>query len=206
MISGTLFHRLGSGRKPAVLLVDGTPALAEELARDGNVVLSLTPRGLPAGQTRRLLGDWLTNTRALMIGRDLAGMRAGDIIRGVDLLASRSDVDANSIYAVARGVQGVWLLMAAAIDPRISRIWLDRTPYSLRTALDNPLSRDLHDAVIPGFALRWDLQDLVKATAPREIIWSDPTDWMQEVQPHLEGYLYRTHQEPDDRFVKQLMK
>ena len=97
MISGTLFHRLGSGRKPAVLLVDGTPALAEELARDGNVVLSLTPRGLPAGQTRRLLGDWLTNTRALMIGRDLAGMRAGDIIRGVDLLASRTDVDANSI-------------------------------------------------------------------------------------------------------------
>jgi cephalosporin-C deacetylase-like acetyl esterase len=206
MISGTLSYGRSSGRKPAVLLVDGPPALAEELARSGNVVLSLTPRGLPAGQTRRLLGDWLTNTRALMIGRDLAGMRAGDIIRGVDQLASRPDVDANSICAAARGVQGVWLLMAAAIDPRIGRIWLDRTPYSLRIALDNPLSRDLHDAVIPGFALRWDLPDLVKAMAPREVIWSDPTDWMQEVQPHLEGYLYRTHEEPDDRFVKQLMR
>src|SRR6266481_4996328 len=111
MISGTLFHRSGSGRKPAVLLVDGPPALAEELARNGNVVLSLTPRGLPAGQTRRLLGDWLTNTRALMIGRDLAGMRAGDIIRGIDQLAVRTDVDSTSIRAVARGVQGVWLLM-----------------------------------------------------------------------------------------------
>ena len=206
MISGTLFHGRSPGRKPAVLLVDGPPALAEELARNGNVILSLTPRGLPAGQTRRLLGDWLTNTRALMIGRDLAGMRAGDIIRGIDQLASRTDVDATSIYAAARGVQGVWLLMAAAIDPRIRRIWLDRTPYSLRTALDNPLSRDLHDAVVPGFALRWDLQDLVKAVAPREVIWSDPTDWMQEVQPHLEGYLYRTHEETDERFLKELLK
>jgi len=205
-IAATLFHRLGSGRKPAVLLVDGPPALAEELARNGNVVLSLEPRGLPAGQTRGLLGDWLANTRALMIGRDLAGMRAGDIIRGVDQLAARTDVDTNSIYAAAHGVQGVWLLMAAAIDPRIHRIWLDRTPYSLRTALDNPLSRDLHDAIVPGFALRWDLQDLVKAIAPPEVIWSDPTDWMQEVQPHLDGYLYRTHEEADGRFVKELVK
>ncbi|HXI40372.1 MAG TPA: hypothetical protein VNH83_10350, partial [Bryobacteraceae bacterium] len=182
------------------------PALADKLVHDGNVVLSLEPRGLPAGQTRRLLGDWLSNTRALMIGRDLAGMRAGDIIRGIDQLASRTDVDTNSIYAAARGVQGVWLLMAAAIEPRIRRIWIDHTPYSLRTALDNPLSHDLHDALVPGFALRWDLQDLVKAIAPREVIWSDPTDWMREVQPHLEGYLYRTHDEPDERFVKDLLK
>ncbi len=205
-ISGAFFHGRGSGRKPAVLLMDGPAARAEELARNGNVVLSLAPRGLPEGQTRRLLGDWLTNTRALMIGRDLAGMRAGDIIRGIDQLAARSDVDANSIRAAAQGVQGVWLLMAAAIDPRIHRIWLDRTPYSLRTALDNPLSRDLHDAIIPGLALRWDLQDLVKAIAPREVIWSDPTDWMQEVQPHLDGYLYRTHEETDERFVRELLK
>jgi cephalosporin-C deacetylase-like acetyl esterase len=206
MISGTLFRRLSPGRKPAVLLVDGPPALAAKLADDGNVVLSLTPRASPSAHQRDLIGDWLTNTRALMIGRHLAGMRAGDIIRGIDLLTSRSEVDTTSIHAAARGVQGVWLLMAAAIDPRISRIWLDGTPYSLRTALDNPLSRDLHDAVIPGFALRWDLSDLVAAISPRTVIWSDPTDWMQAVQPHLPGYLYRTHEESDDRFVKELMR
>ncbi len=206
MISGTLTAPRGPGRKPAVLLINGPEELAAQLVKDGNVVLSLTPRTSSPARTRNLLGDWLTNTRALMIGRDLAGMRAGDIVRGVDQLASRSDVDATSIRAAAHGVQGVWLLMAAAIDPRISRIWLDRTPHSLRTAFDNPLSRDLHDAVIPGFALHWDLQDLVKAITPREVIWSDPTDWMQEVAPHLDGYLYRTMEEPDDRFVKRLMR
>jgi len=29
---------------------------------------------------------------------------------------------------------------------------------------------------------------------------------MQQVQPHLEGYLYRTHEESDERFVKDLLK
>jgi hypothetical protein len=142
----------------------------------------------------------------LMIGRDLAGMRTGDIIRGVDLLAARPDVDGSAIRAVARGVPGVWLLMAAAIDPRIGGIWLDHTPYSLRAALDNPLTRDLHDAIIPEFALRWDFTDLVAAIAPRTVIWSDPTDWMQNVQPHAGAYVYRKFAQPDTSFLQELAK
>jgi hypothetical protein len=169
------------------------------------VVVSLVPRGFPPPREGALIGDWITNTRALMIGRSLAGMRTGDILRGVDLLAARSDVDAVRIRAAARGVEGAWLLMAAAIDSRLSRIWLDRTPYSLRAALDSPLHRDLHDAIIPGFALHWDFADAQKAIAPRQVVWSDPTDWMQTVQPHLSGYAYRAYQEPDERFVSALM-
>jgi cephalosporin-C deacetylase-like acetyl esterase len=194
------------GPKPAVLLVDGPQTLAQELQQAGNVVLSLTPRGLPAKHSRALIGDWIANTRALMVGRDLAGMRTGDIVRGVDFLASRPDVDQNSIRGIAHGVGGVWLLMAASVDPRLSRIWLDRTPSSLRSALDNPLSHDLHDAIIPGFALHWDLSDMVAAIAPREVIWSDPTDWMQIVQPRLDGYLYRNFEESDKRFLNRLLK
>ena len=205
-ITGTLFLPRSAGRKTAILTVDGAPSLAEELAKSGNVVLSLAPRGTPSTHGRGLLGDWVTNTRALMIGRNLAGMRAGDIIRGVDLLASRPDVDASAIRGMAHGVPGVWLLMAATIDPRLGRIWLDHTPYSLKTALDNPLSRDLHDAEIPGFALRWDFSDLVAAIAPRAVIWSDPSDWMQTVRPRLSGYLYRYFEEPDARFLKELTK
>jgi hypothetical protein len=96
--------------------------------------------------------------------------------------------------------------MAASIDARIGKIWLDRTPYSLRAALEVPIARDLHDAVIPGFALHWDLEDLVKAMAPRPVLWTDPTDWMRKVVPHLAGFLYRTFEEPDDRFLAELMK
>ncbi|HKW96525.1 MAG TPA: acetylxylan esterase [Bryobacteraceae bacterium] len=205
-ISAMLYTPRAAGRKPAVLLIDESSALAHRMAEAGDVVLSLSPRGVPAAGGRALIGDWLTNTRAMLIGRDLAGMRTGDIVRGVELLAARPDVNAEAIRGAARGVEGAWLLMAAAIDPRISRIWLDRTPYSLRAALDNPLSRDLHDAIVPDFALHWDFADLVRAVAPRTVIWSDPTDWMRAVVPHLSGYTYRNLDEPDDRFIDQLLQ
>ena len=74
------------------------------------------------------MGDWLTNTRADQIGRNLPAMRAHDILRGVDLLCARDDVDAGSIRAAAQGVRGIWLLLAAATDSRIRKVWLDKTP------------------------------------------------------------------------------
>ena len=66
------------------------------------------------GGDRPFVGNWLTNSRANRIGLNLPAMRAHDIVRGVDLLATRGDVDPTSICAVARGVKGIWLLLAAA--------------------------------------------------------------------------------------------
>ncbi len=205
-ITGTLLTPSRGLPKPvSVLLVAGLPDSAARLARDGYVVLNLMPRGVPAAipPVYRFSGDWLTNVRAWLIGRNLAGMRALDIIRGVDVLAGRGY---GEVRAAARGVPGVWLLLAAAVEPRITAIWVDKTPYSLRAALDQPLSRNLHDAVIPGFALHWDFEDLVRATASRRVIWSDPSDWMGAVAPHRAGALYRTFEEPDDRFFQMLLK
>jgi hypothetical protein len=176
------------------------------LAAQGAVVLNLQPRGVPVPSTGEDQAAALQNIRAWVIGKDLAGMRAGDIQRGVDVLLAQPDVDAGSLRAAARNVSGVWLLMAASTDARIGKIWLDRTPYSLRAALEVPLARDLHDAVIPGFALHWDLEDLVKAMAPRPVLWTDPTDWVGKVVPHRAGFLYRIFREPDDRFLAELMK
>jgi hypothetical protein len=65
-------------------------------------------------------------------------------------------------------------LLAAAIDTRISKVWLDRTPYSLRAALDRSMNTDLFDAAIPGFALHWDLRDLTQAMENRPVLWTDP--------------------------------
>jgi hypothetical protein len=205
-ISGTLYAPIALGRKSAILLVDLDTPLAERLAAHGAVVLNLQPRGVPVPSTGEDQAATKQNIRAWVIGKNLAGMRAGDIERGVDVLLAQPDVDAGSVRAAARNVSGVWLLMAASIDARIGKIWLDRTPYRLRAALEVPLARDLHDAVIPGFALHWDLEDLVKAMAPRPVFWTDPTDWMGKVVPHLAGFLYRTFEEPDDRFLAELMK
>ena len=118
-------------------------------------------------------------------------MRAHDLLRGVDLLAARSDVDSASIRAAAKGVKGIWLLLAAAIDTRISKVWLDRTPYSLRVALERSMNTDLFDAVIPGFALHWDLQDLTKAMGGRTVLWTDPANWMKRTVPLGPSFQYR---------------
>lgn len=201
-IGGTLYIPPSAGRKPAVLLVadkmssywiPSTASLAERIAKTGRVVLELEPRDSPTQEDnhRPYVGNWLTNARADLIGRNLPSMRAHDILRGVDLLAARSDVDPASIRAAARGVKGIWILLAAAVDTRIGKVWLDRTPYSLRAALENPMNTNLFDAVIPGFALRWDLDDLTKALGNRLVLWTDPTNWMGRTIPLGSRFRYR---------------
>jgi hypothetical protein len=148
------------------------------MAKERRVVLELEPRDSPGEGERPFVGNWLTNARADQIGLNLPAMRAHDILRGVDLLAARTDVDPASIRAVARSVKGIWLLLAAAVDTRIAKVWLDRTPFSLRAALGNSMNRDLFDAVIPGFVLHWDVEDLTKGLGNRPVLWTDPANWM----------------------------
>jgi hypothetical protein len=188
--------------------------LAETIAKTGRVVLELEPRDAPGEGERPFIGNWITNARANQIGRNLPAMRAHDILRGIDVLAARNDVDPSSIRAVARGVKGVWLLLAAAVDTRIGKVWLDRTPYSLRTALENSMNTDLFDAVIPSFALHWDLNDLTKAMENRPVLWTDPTNWMGHAVPLGPLFRYRTiigdetdlHDEQDSAFIKDFIR
>jgi dienelactone hydrolase len=186
-VGGKLYVPRSVGRKPAVLvvadktrnsLIPSTDTLAARIAKTGRVVLELEPRDSPGEGERPFIGNWLTNARANQIGRNLPAMRAHDILRGIDVLAARRDVDTSSIRAVARGVRGIWLLLGAAVDTRIGKIWLDRTPYSLRAALENSMNTDLFDAVIPRFVLHWDLDDLKKAMGDRPVLWTDPANWM----------------------------
>jgi len=209
-LHGTLLVPHGAGRKPGVLVVETEPALstlATDAVRRGAVVLALAPRGFPRSDDRRPFGgDYAANTRAFLVGRNMAGMRAYDIRRGIDFLAARPDVDAGAIRGIARGEPGIWLLMEAAADPRLQRIWLDRTPYSLRAALDEPLNRNLHMAVIPGFCLKWDLADLVAAMDARSVLWTDATNWMRVVTPLAGNFRYRYLSEGDAPYLDDFLK
>ena len=223
-ISGRLYIPKSGGRKPAALLIadkmssywiPSTTSLAERIAKTGRIVLELEPRDSPTQDDHRpYVGNWLTNARADQIGRNLPSMRAHDILRGVDVLAARSDVDPGSIRAAARGVSGIWLLLAAATDTRIGKVWLDRTPYSLRAALGNSMNTGLFDAVIPGFALHWDLEDLRKAMRNRSVLWTDPTNWMERPVSLGPAYRYRhvigdttdLHDEQDNAFISEFIQ
>lgn len=221
-LDATLYLPSSAGRKPAVLLVKGgeyfevmpLDEVAEHMAKLGQVVLEMEPRrSLLKNDEGPLTGDWQTDLQANLIGLNLPALRAHDILRGVDLLRARADVDPNSIRGVARGVDGVWLLLAAATDPRLEKIWLDRTPYSLSAALENSMAADLWDAVIPNFVLHWDLNDLVKAMGKRQVLWTDPTNWMHGVVALGPPYRYRyvlgdttdLANAQDDAYIRELL-
>ncbi|HEX5410768.1 MAG TPA: acetylxylan esterase [Terriglobia bacterium] len=212
-----------SGKKPAVLMLNGggmfgvmsTSAIAEHMAKAGRVVLEMEPRRSQMEiHEGPFAGDYVADVQANLIGLTLPAMRAHDILSGVDLLAARSDVNPDSIRAAARGVSGIWLLLAAAVDPRINKIWIDRTPSSLRAALDHSMAADLWDAVIPGFILHWDLADLVKAMGKRQVMWTDPTNWLRRVVALGPAYQYRyvlgdttdLAQAQDDAYIRELLQ
>ncbi len=189
-LTATLMAGRHAGRAPAVLVVESNQqdaARALALANQGNVVLLIAPRGLPQKQSSQYSGDWLPNVQALLIGRNLPAMRAHDILNGIRVLAARPDVDPRQIRAEASGVAGVWLLMAAALDPALQSVSISNTPHSVLAPFANPLTRNLHAAVIPGFALRWDLVDLV---SPDRVSWTDPVDWLGHVVPLKGNYKY----------------
>jgi dienelactone hydrolase len=180
-------------RRPAVVLVQNTldaDAQAEALRAAGSVVALMVMSGRGGDSERPYTGNWMNNTRAWLVGRNLPATHAAEINAIVDELAQRSDVDPARITVRATGLAGIPALLAAAVNPRISSIVLTRTPHSLRAAIDSPIHINLHDAVIPGFAVKWDLADLRDLLRPRTVEWRDPTDWMGNVVALGEAYKY----------------
>jgi cephalosporin-C deacetylase-like acetyl esterase len=208
-IAGTLYLPRGPGRKKALLIVKdkSSAPMANVAAAKGAVVLELEPRLSPSGDDHRpYLGEWLTNMRADTIGHNLAAWRAHDILRGVDYLASREDVDPSAIRVAGAGVKGIWVLLASAADQRISRVWLDHTPHSYDAAMRNVITTNLFDAMIPGFLLHWDLADLVRAMGSRRVLWTDPADWMNHTMQVAGDFRYSVDGQPDDLFLDELIK
>lgn len=206
VVTGHIVRPPGTAKLPGVVHVEAGPELsarAKEIAAAGAVVLAIVPRGLPAPKPYAEYGDWMAATRSWMIGRNLPGMRAQDIAAAVKILAARPDVAAGPIRGVADGTAAVWLLLASAAEPRLSKLWLERAPHSLASALDSPVHKFLHDAVIPGFLRSWDLADLAKG---RTVRWVQPTDWNSNIVK-LSGaqYYYRYFDEMNELVIRDFL-
>jgi cephalosporin-C deacetylase-like acetyl esterase len=211
-ITAKLYIPNAAGRKPAVVVVEekrlrvplyvqlsqSTAALSEALASAGQIVCELDVRDSPAAnEGRPFLGNWVTNERVELIGRSLAAMRAQDILTAVSILAARPDVDPGAIRGYARGVKSFWLLLAAAVDRRLSKVWLDRAPVTFRSAYESPIATNLFDTLFPAFARHWEIADLTGVTGEQRLFRTDPTNWMNQVIDAGPGYRYRLVGEGD---------
>jgi hypothetical protein len=183
--------RASGAGKPAIILTTPNPELAAELERAGNVVTTLKWTGTDAPNRRPLIGEYETNSRAMMIGDALPLIRAREIVAAAAELAGRADVDGRRIGVYARGVAGIPALFAAATTEQIARVWLERTPHSYERALETPVPQELFETVIPGFLLKWDLPDVAGVAGAKRVVWTDPTDWRATVVKLPGEYRYR---------------
>ena len=186
-LPGLLMLPEGAGRKPAVVAADprakeisaAPGGELEGLVQAGYVVFVVQLRGMqetPARESRSVVADQTEASRSEVVGKTTVGMRAEDIIRAVDYLKSRDDVDPTRIIGIGRGAAGVPMLHAAVLDERISQVILQETLAAFRLAVDHPLYQNLYGVGIPGVLRKYDLDELLTVLSPRKVTVIHPVD------------------------------
>lgn len=163
------------GARPTLILASKDPFALVQPAVDawtsaGWNVLWIEARG--SGGTEEvksaLTGDWtLLSLRALLIGRNPVGLRVDDILTGINWLAHRPEADPDRLVLAAHGALGPVALHAAALDPRIHRVAIDRSILSYRDLVERPISRDMAEVNPPGVLQHYDLPDLARSLGDR---------------------------------------
>ena len=181
-----------------------TEPLALELQKLGYPVLLVRPRGAPVDDRGAAFNQgWQDSTRASLVGLSLPALRARDIVSGVDEL--RRTGGARQVYAYGRRSAGAWLLMAAAVDERIDRVWIHQAPASWREAIASPLHRALFEIAIPGAALQFDIPDLVQSIRPRLVFFTDPLDPVRNPSPRDGDFIFRPWDSPDIEYLPRFL-
>ena len=194
-----------SAARDAILYVDGRGKAAvapklEEWMRNGTVVLAIDARGFGETQkadaasedSRIWFGDTSSASAAWLLGKTLVGLRALDIIQGMELLTARTALNVQAIRVVGVGSASVPALFAAAFDERIRSVELDGLLMSYRSVIETPIHRHAYEQVIPGVIRKFDLPDLVAALAPRTVRIISLVDAMGDAVPdQIARGLYR---------------
>ncbi len=175
-----LFVPEGAGRRPAVIYLHpqgkaaeaGVGGELERLTRRGVVVLAPDLGGI--GETAPNPDAW---EAAMLTGRSLVAVRAGDVARLTAVLQARTDVDAARITGAARGELGVELIHAAAFTPALARIALVAPLLSYQALLEEEyFERRYIDGIVPRALMGYDLPDLAATLAPRPLLLAAPVE------------------------------
>jgi len=171
----------------------------EKLVKKGYIVAAADVLGI--GETKNTAARGHTDGyAAVLIGRSIVGIRAGDIVRVVNYLKDQNDVNPLKIGAIAYDEMCLSLIHAAAFDPSISNITLIGSIISYQSVVMNrfyrigvtkrPGSDDYWHPFeidftwgIASVLTAYDLPDLMGCIAPRKIVLADLKDPMLETAP-----------------------
>jgi Acetyl xylan esterase (AXE1) len=112
---------------------------------------------------------------SMLIGRSIAGIRAGDVVKLTSILKQRTGI--GEVYGLSRKEMASVLIHAAAFDPSISRVALISPCTSYRSIVMNRFyNSSLIPGAVPGALKAYDLTDLAATLAPRTLIMAGVTD------------------------------
>jgi hypothetical protein len=165
--------------------------ILEKLARKGCLSVAIEPRGtgLTALRSQRLPASWdfrqlfdaetAAAYMAWFMNESLLGMRVLDVVRGIDFALSRDDVSKTVVRAIGVGRGAMWLLFAAALDPRILALVADRGLLSFKTLAASDRYRYGADVFAHGVLQRFDLPQVAACLAGRRLTLFSPLDAMK---------------------------
>jgi cephalosporin-C deacetylase-like acetyl esterase len=161
------------------------------LARSGNLVVAVDVRGIgetepPHDPEIRAGGEFshLFNVETAMsymawfMDESLLGMRVRDVVRSVDYALGRPDVDPEGIWLVGKGMGALWVLLAAAQDPRIKRAICDGGLLCYRTLAFADRYTQGANLFIRDVLLHFDLPQVAACVASRDLVLLSPVDAM----------------------------
>jgi cephalosporin-C deacetylase-like acetyl esterase len=166
--------------------------LYERLALGGRIVVGADVRGI--GETKpphmgvtfgmpayRFLFDAEAGVSlmAWYMDESVFAMRVADILRTVDYVLGRPDVDSKNLRLIGQGAGALWAMHAAAIDQRITSVVAERGLISYRSLTQT--DRYLHNSAIfmRDVLKHYDLPQVAAAIAPRPLTLVSPVDPMK---------------------------
>jgi hypothetical protein len=181
----------GGAKLPVAVMIQGSGKdalfdqwpLIEGCARAGVAICSIdlrtcgvtTPR-LPA-EGPAFYGYGLDVAYALVnlgLGSPIVGQQTWDLVRCLDYLGSRSDVDVKRIGLCGSGSVGIACFAGAVLDDRFCSLLLYRTVADLKSIVASKAYKLPLSAVAFGMLKNFDLPDLGTHVAPRPLWLVNP--------------------------------
>ena len=180
-----LFMPENQGKFPAVIYLHPSGKITDAAA--GGKIEQLVKKGyIVAAPDLTGIGEVKDNSNrteyiALMIGRSVIGIQAGDVTRVVNFLKDRPNVDQHQIGAVAFDELCPSLLHAAAFDKSINSVALIGSLISYNTLVMNEsYNKQFLTNYVAGILTAYDLPDLIGIIAPAKIALVDLQDQMKQ--------------------------
>ncbi len=157
--------------------VVGEPGEMDEIVRQGYAVCAMDLRGLgvsspryPAAGPLFYHGEHFEDGYAwacLTLGRPVLGQRVWDLLRCLDYLESRADLDSSRVYLLGTGRASLAALLGALLDRRPRSILLENFPADLGAVVKSEEYSLRLAWYVFGILRQFDIPELVASLAPR---------------------------------------